>query len=451
MSARRLLKLYTFVACPFCERVQIAASEKKLSIETIIIPKDNIPDWYVALNPNETVPLLQVDNKVVLESEDILKYIDNITEPKGALMGGTPFQRHRIEFFLSQMGYFISAAHELLYDSYNEEKRKSLMENIVYLDNIVKETQEKGGDYYCDDKFTAADIMLLPFLIRFKSILSYYSAFDIFEKAPHLKKIWAAGRERASVKLNTLPPYEYIAHYQHMLPQNIQLAKANGGLVLYGSTLCPFVDRVRLACVLRKVPVFHVEVDLSNTPPWYSYINPRGTVPTLLTRDGQYIHESLLIVNYLDREAPDTNGNHPLLPIGDADKEYAVSCFLRAVDELIPSIYILSANPTNLEVRKQLVSALEKIQNQFDVKMFGAGPFLGGSTMNVCDVALLPFLVRLKAFTPELTNGYDAFREFPSLDGYLKECMSTDAKNVFLTMGEYLALGKRYAEHLKKK
>ncbi|CCW67598.1 unnamed protein product [Phytomonas sp. Hart1] len=451
MSANPLPKLYVFTICPFCERVLIAAAEKKLNIETIIIPRDNIPDWYVALNPNKTVPLLQVDNKVMLESEDILKYIDNITEANGELMGSTPFQKHRIEFFLSQISYLTSAIHELLKDPYNENKRKSLEENVVYLENIIKETQEKGGDYYCDDKFTAADIMLLPFLIHFKSVLSYYSAFDIFENAPCMKKIWAAGRERASVKPIIAPPNAYIVHYQHMLPQNHHLAGANGKKVLYNSKICPFANRVRLACLLRTVPIVCVEIDLSNIPSWYRYINPRETVPTLLTENGQYIHESMLIVNYVDRVAPATTSTLPLLPIGDADKEYAVSRFTEVVNEFTQIFYALHSDPGNLELKEQLVNVFKFLHTQFDKKMFGCGPFFGGKTMNICDVAFLPFLVRLKGATPDVTNGYDAFKEFPFLEEYLKACLNTEAKNVFLTMQEYLELYKAYVQRLKSK
>ena len=55
-------------------------------------------------------------------------------------------------------------------------------------------------------------------------------------------------------------------------------------LKLYGSLICPYVQRVRSVLLYLNLPFEYQEVDLftyENREPWYKAKNPMGTVPTL--------------------------------------------------------------------------------------------------------------------------------------------------------------------------
>lgn len=432
------LKLYVAAGSPLCDLVEIVAHEKKVAYERVVVGlREEMPQWYKEVNPRETVPMLVVGQRrqVVLESTLIARYVDNISTPAGSLMGTSPLQRHRIEFFLSQVGDFTGAAHDLLRDPLNGEKRKAVEDNAAYVDGLLAANQTTGP-YYFDAEFTMADVALVPFLVRLKPAMMYYAGYDVFSKAPHIKALWAAAVQRPSVRETAPTPEQCVEGYRHMVPENAPAMGANGGYVLYGNRLCPFVDRARLACALRRFTPYFVEVALHPQPEWYKYINYRETVPALFTPGGEAVHESQLIANYVDSVA--TEGA-ALLPRGDADKEYEVAFFVDNASSFVASMYWFTSNPENNEAKGDLLWAAGELEKQLAKHPFGEGPFFGGAQMNLGDVALLPFLVRTKAFTPELTGGYNLFSEFPLL-GKLVEAglASPEGKEVFAPLKVYL-------------
>jgi len=61
------------------QRVRMMLEEKQLpwTSHLVNIPKDeNLSDWYQGINPNGVVPTLIHDGKVIIESTDILEYLD---------------------------------------------------------------------------------------------------------------------------------------------------------------------------------------------------------------------------------------------------------------------------------------------------------------------------------------------------------------------------------------
>ncbi|KPA76838.1 Thiol-dependent reductase 1 [Leptomonas pyrrhocoris] len=436
--AARALKLYVGATCPFCHRVEIAAHEKKVAYERVVVGlREDMPQWYKEINPRETVPTLEVGEakRLVFESTLIAQYFDNIGTPAGSLMGSSPLQRHRIEFFLSQMGDFIGAAHQLLGDPLSAEKRKAVAENAAYVDGLLAANQTTGP-FYFDEEFTMADVALVPFLVRLRPAMMYYSGYDVFNKAPRMKALWAAAAQRPSVRETTLPSDQCVENYRHLVPESAPMMGANGGYVLYGNKACPFVDRARLACALRRFKPYYVEIALHPQPEWYKFINPRETVPALFTPEGEAVHESQLIANYVDGIA--TEGA-ALLPRGDADKEYEVTFFIDNASNFVGAMYYFTSHPEDKDTKAELLWAAGELEKQLAKHPFGEGPFFGGTQMNLGDVSVLPFLVRLKAYTPALTAGYNLFSEFPLLSGLLEAGMaSAEGKEVFLPLNEYL-------------
>lgn len=448
--AARPLKLYVATASPFCQRVEIAARERGVAYERAVIELyDAVPAWYKDINPKETVPALVVGEQehVLLESVLIARYIDSIGSPAGSLMGSSPLQRHRIEFFLSQLDDFIGALVALLSDPLNAEKRKAMDDNAAYVDRLLAENQTTGP-YYFDAEFTLADIALVPFLVLARPGLAYYAGYDVFSKAPRIKALWAAAAQRPSVKETSPPPEQCVTLCGPLVPESAPMAPAKGGHVMYVNRLCPFVDRARLTCALRGFKPHFVEIPLHPEPEWYKFINPRETVPALFTPAGEAVHESLLIAKYVDSIA--TEGT-ALVPQGDADKEYAVNFFVDNVGNFVGGMYHFAGSPECQYAKADFVGAAGEVEKLLAKRPFGEGPFFGGKTMNLADVALLPFLVRAKALTPELTEGYDVFSEFPLLSALVDAGLATPAaKEVFAPLSEYLESSRAHLAKAKE-
>lgn len=101
------------------------------------------------------------------------------------------------------------------------------------------------------------------------------------------------------------------------------------------------------------------------------------------------------------------------------------------------------ADPRAKDVKEKLLWASRQLNELMCNSPFGAGPFHGGDHMHAGDIALLPYLVRLNAVTPTLTDNYNVFDEFPSLNKLLKAGVATEeTKGVFADDNSYLQLIK---------
>ncbi|ORC90470.1 thiol transferase Tc52 [Trypanosoma theileri] len=437
----KALKLFKNAICPYSQRAMIMAKEKQLTVEEVDIPLgDDKPKWYKDINPRETVPTLQVDGKrFVYESDLIMRYLAGITADKNNLLGSTPYERHRVEFFMSQVSDLIGAYFTLSEDPFNEAKRKAVDDNTEYIEAIVAE-QQNEGPYFLDKTFSIADITVLPFFIRFHPVLSYYAGYDIFTKAPRMKRMFFESIKRPSVKETTLNPEDYIVAFKTHVPSSHLTWPLAPNHVLFVNMMCPFADRPRLACAVKNIDFPIVEIDLSKKPKWYSWINYRETVPTLLTPQGSYVHESQPIVHYIDEQFPEKG---PQLLPKDADGSYYVRFAESNASYFHSAMYGLMKNPQDKGAKEDIEWVGSELEKQLKEQHFGAGPFFGGNKMNAADVYVLPMLVRMKACAPELTGGYDFFAKHKLLEALVDAGLASEAgKKVFLPLQEYHNLYK---------
>jgi len=75
------LKLVSFKACPFVQRVAITLQYKGIDYDIEYIDLGNPPEWFLAISPLKKVPLLIVDGTVIFESAVINEYIDEVYTP----------------------------------------------------------------------------------------------------------------------------------------------------------------------------------------------------------------------------------------------------------------------------------------------------------------------------------------------------------------------------------
>lgn len=437
----RALKLFTNPACPYCHRVEIVLAEKKLPVERVTIPLggEPTPAWYKELNPRETVPTLQVDGKeLVYESNLIASYLDKIGGGN-LLAGTTPLQRYNVQFFSTQIPTLTRAASAYLRNPLDEQCRSNVDEAAMYLNGILDELQTTGP-FVCDEQFTLADVMLVPFLDRFYHSLRFYCCYNIFAKAPLLKRLWQASMARPSVRDTALTSAQCLKAYVHYVPDNVPMKAAQGKYTLFGLKVSQYTNLAALACAAKNIKPQLIEVNVGQPPAWFLHLNPRGTIPVLVTPDGNVIHESRAIARYVDEVSKEGNRltNH-----NNALKEYAADYFAQCAEELTGAGMQLLQTPDSKDARSDLQWCAKELVKQLESSPFGSGPFHGGAHMHIGDIALLAFLNFLRALMPELTNGYDLFAEFPALDKLLRAGLETpEAHDVFAKPEAYLGVMK---------
>lgn len=431
-------KLYLANFCPFCQKAEITAKEKKVKYEREEIDiHGTVPDWYKKLNPSETVPTLVVGgNKIILESNLVAQYFDTSSAPSGSMFGATnAIERQRIELFMSQVGQFVGAARGVLQDPLNPAKRVELEEKITYVDSLFAANQI-SGPFFLDEKFSFGDVCILPFLHQFKHTLGYYAGYNVFTKAPNLKRMYAAALQRDSVKSTFLPAEENIAHSAYLVPDACPMKKAGGAPVLFGSAFTPYGDRARIAANVKGYKYHYVELNLTDQPEWFQYYNCRETVPTLITETGEAVHESNNIVQYIDQVQG--SAGRVLIPRDNADAQFAVQYFITMTDNLIYGFGQCIMTRCSDDAVAEIKWAATELEKLLQKKPFGEGPFHGGKQMNAGDIALVPMLIRIRCAYPELVK-FDFFSEFKLLDALLKAGVAApETKGIFIDDSMYL-------------
>jgi glutathione S-transferase len=66
MTRRPNLELISLKLCPYVQRAVIALNEKQLDFKITDVDLKNKPDWFLKLSPLGRMPVLKVDDTVLL-------------------------------------------------------------------------------------------------------------------------------------------------------------------------------------------------------------------------------------------------------------------------------------------------------------------------------------------------------------------------------------------------
>lgn len=76
-------KLFTFRRCPYAMRARMALSYAGIEVPHIEVDLKNKPQELLDISPKATVPVLVINNKIIDESLDIMRYAMAQNDPEG--------------------------------------------------------------------------------------------------------------------------------------------------------------------------------------------------------------------------------------------------------------------------------------------------------------------------------------------------------------------------------
>ena len=158
--------------------------------------------------------------------------------------------------------------------------------------------------------------------------------------------------------------------------------------VLYSFRRCPYAMRARLAIAASGLDVELREIVLRDKAPEMLEASPKGTVPVLVTTDGQVIEESLDIMFWaLGQKNPEG-----WLALDSAQLEAAGGLIARAEDEFKVNLdrYKYASRYVGAEPFLARAEALFFLRD-LDGLLRGQG-FLLGDKASIADYAILPFV-----------------------------------------------------------
>lgn len=170
------MKLYTYWRSSAAYRARIALNLKGLTAEQI--PVHLIKDGgqqhgaeYSALNPQELVPALEDEGRIVTQSMALIEYLDE-TRPEPPLLPGTPFERARVRALAQAVACDIHPLNNLRVMQYLEfqlgidpDRRNRwtgfwIMQGFEALEKMLQDVAT--GTFCHGESPTLADICLVP-------------------------------------------------------------------------------------------------------------------------------------------------------------------------------------------------------------------------------------------------------------------------------------------------
>ncbi|KAG9311884.1 glutathione S-transferase C-terminal-like protein [Chiua virens] len=168
-------------------------------------------------------------------------------------------------------------------------------------------------------------------------------------------------------------------------------------ITLYTAKICPYAQRVEIALAEAKAKFKVYNIDLQNKPEWYApKVNPASKVPAIAyggpdvppedpSPESVKLTESLILVEFVADTFPEAN----LLPKDPVLRAQA-RFFIEVVgSKLIPAFakFVMRG-----EEYDDLLTAAEVIQNILPA----AGKYAVGDQYTIADIAITPFVARLR-------------------------------------------------------
>ncbi|KAK3147605.1 hypothetical protein QOZ80_3BG0284500 [Eleusine coracana subsp. coracana] len=169
------IRLCMAYICPYAQRAWITRNYKGLQEKIKLVPMDTSdkPAWYRTVYLRNTVPSLEHNNKIIGESLDLIKYMDNHFEgPK--LTSDDPEKQRLAEELLGYSDTFNRAMVAALIS-----KGVVTAEAVDALDKIDRSLSKFDDGPFFLGKLSLVDIAYVPFIDGFQIFFTNIKNYDI--------------------------------------------------------------------------------------------------------------------------------------------------------------------------------------------------------------------------------------------------------------------------------
>lgn len=175
--------------CPYCQKVWLFLEEKRvpysISKVTMFCYGKKEP-WYTQKVPSGMLPAIELDGRIITESDTVLAELEHAFGPLGQPMANIkPFRRLERQLFGAWCQWLCRPAR-----SANDEVRnKQDFEEVLAA--VDQGLQATTGPYFLDE-FSIADVIFIPYAERMLASLYYYKGFNMKEAAPAVARWFSA-------------------------------------------------------------------------------------------------------------------------------------------------------------------------------------------------------------------------------------------------------------------
>jgi len=183
-----------------------------------------------------------------------------------------------------------------------------------------------------------------------------------------------------------------VKEVSHLKTGDAEPTFANDGkLQLLSMRFCPYAHRISIILEAKKIPYHTFNINLTNKPEWLTKYSPLGKVPSLglpTEKGNPFIHESLVIADYLDEKYPEKRlyPNDPLQKAKDR-------LFIEQFNDVITTFHKV-VRDGNSDSLTNFRKGLDKFEEE--LKKRGT-TFFSGNDPGMLDYVIWPWYERLSS------------------------------------------------------
>lgn len=187
-----MLKLYGFDVSNYYNMIKLAMALKGIDYEAVMTYPNQTPE-YLAISPTGKVPALQTDQGVLIETNVILEYLDEIS-PQAPLYPTEPFAKAKVKELVKLIELYIELparrCHtEAFWGVPVDEITKKEVKRALFNGAQALARAADFSPYIAGDTLTAADIMLLYSMDLAAPVAKKLFDVDLYEHAPGSKAL----------------------------------------------------------------------------------------------------------------------------------------------------------------------------------------------------------------------------------------------------------------------
>ncbi len=181
--------------CPYCQKVWLWLEEKQIPYrikKVTMFCYGQKETWYKQKVPSGMLPALELDGKVITESDDILLTLEGAF---GVLGFGMQHPRviplRKLERLLFR-AWCSWLCYPTMFRTQEENNRKQFIEVVKQVEEALAMTH---SPYFLDD-FSTADVIFTPYVERMNASLYYYKGYSLREENPYFSRWFNAMESR---------------------------------------------------------------------------------------------------------------------------------------------------------------------------------------------------------------------------------------------------------------
>ncbi len=196
--------------CPYCQKVWLWLEEKQIPyrVEKItMFCYGEKESWYKRKVPSGMLPALELDGRIMTESDDILIALERAFGPlRQGMEDPAVIPLRRLERLLFR-AWCAWLCYPALMPQQERRNRNQFVEVVATVEQALAQTP---GPYFLEE-FGTADVIFTPYVERMNASLYYYKGYSLREENPGLSA-WFDAMESRSTYRGTQSDFHTHAH-----------------------------------------------------------------------------------------------------------------------------------------------------------------------------------------------------------------------------------------------